>query len=113
MYNEETKKNSTYQIIVNKMTASSEDLNVTLNNAIKKANKIRYIFFGTVIFIVVASIVFIIVRHNMRKEDSEDEKEDDEIYDYNKKKEIERLNLDDEDELFSRVNKDEKKGKHF
>ena len=113
VYNEETKKNSTYQIIVNKMTASSEDLNVTLNNAIKKANKIRYIFFGTVIFIVVASIVFIIVRHNMRKEDSEDEKEDDEIYDYNKKKEIERLNLDDEDELFSRVNKDEKKGKHF
>ena len=112
VYNEETKKNSTYQIIVNKMTASSEDLNVTLNNAIKKANKIRYIFFGTVIFIVVASIVFIIVRHNMKKEDNEDENESDEIYDYNKK-ENERLNLDDEDELFSRVNKDEKKGKHF
>ena len=101
VYNEETKKNSTYQIIVNKMTASSEDLNVTLNNAIKKANKIRYIFFGTVLFIVIASIVFIIVRHNIKKDDDED-KEDDE-----------RLNLDDEDELFSRVNKDEKKGKHF
>lgn len=112
VYNEETKKNSTYQIIVNKMTASSEDLNVTLNNAIKKANKIRYIFLGTVVFIIVASIVFIIVRHNMKKGDGEDEKEEDEIYDYNKK-ENERLNLDDEDELFSRVNKDEKKGKHF
>lgn len=112
VYNEETKKNSTYQIIVNKMTASSEDLNVTLNNAIKKANKIRYIFLGTVLFIVIASIVFIIVRHNIKKNDDEDKEEDDEIYDYNKK-ENERLNLDDEDELFSRVNKDEKKGKHF
>lgn len=112
VYNEETKKNSTYQIIVNKMTASSEDLNVTLNNAIKKANKIRYIFFGTVLFIVIASIVFIIVRHNIKKDDDEDKEDDDEIYDYNKK-ENERLNLDDEDELFSRVNKDEKKGKHF
>ena len=112
VYNGETKKNSTYQIIVNKMTASSEDLNVTLNNAIKKANKIRYIFFGTVLFIVIASIVFIIVRHNIKKDDDEDKEDDDEIYDYNKK-ENERLNLDDEDELFSRVNKDEKKGKHF
>lgn len=112
VYNEETKKNSTYQIIVNKMTASSEDLNVTLNNAIKKANKIRYIFLGTVLFIVIASIVFIIVKHNIKKDDDEDKEDDDEIYDYNKK-ENERLNLDDEDELFSRVNKDEKKGKHF
>lgn len=99
MYNEETKQNSTYQIIVNK-TQNSTGLSGTLNDAAKKANKIRLILLGVVLAIVICVVIFVIVKRKFNND--EDEK-----YEYDED-DIERLNLDDEDEFFNRVNNKDK-----
>lgn len=100
VYNEETKKNSTYQITVQKQAAENTQIDDGVNNAIKKANKVRHILLGVVIFIIVCIIIFIIVRHKLNQEDINDD-----AYDYDSE-DKERLNLDGEEELFSRVNKE-------
>ena len=97
VYNTETKQNTTYQIIVNKMNVDLETLNTTLNDAIKKANLIRTIILGVIIFIIVGIVIFIVVRYKYKT------KEDDE---YEEIEEENRINLDNEEELFSRVNKE-------
>lgn len=100
VYNEETKQNSTYQIIVNKTSADVNGLNDTLNGAVKKANKIRMIVFGGIGFIIICVIIFVIVRHNLNKNN-------DEMYEYDDD-DKERLNLDEEDEFFKRLNNKKK-----
>lgn len=98
VYNEETKQNSTYQITVNKTSADVDGLNSTLSEAEKKAQKIRYIILGVVALIIIGIIVFIIVRRRYKKED-------DEKYEYDEEDQ-ERINLNDEDDFFSRVNRE-------
>ena len=97
VYNEETKQNSTYQIIVNK---TNIDQNDTLNEAVKKANKIRLILLGIVALIIICIIIFIIVKHRLNVNDYEKYEYDEDDKD--------RLNLDDEDEFFSRLNNKKK-----
>ena len=112
VYNEETKQNSTYQIIVNKTSADNTELIESNNDAIKKANKIRFILIGVGAFIVICIIIFIIARHRPNKANNE-------MYEYDED-DKERLNLDDEDKLseydtedYFRTNKPKRKGKHF
>ena len=112
VYNEETKQNSTYQIIVNKTSADNTELIESNNDAIKKANKIRFILIGVGAFIVICIIIFIIARHRLNKANNE-------MYEYDED-DKERLNLDDEDKLseydtedYFRKNKPKRKGKHF
>lgn len=100
VYNEETKQNSTYQIIVNKTSADVNGLNDTLNDAVKKANKIRMILLGVVGFIIICAIIFVIVRHRLNTNDNEKYEYDDD--------DKERLNLDEEDDFFKRLNKKKK-----
>lgn len=102
VYNQETKKNTTYQIIVNKVNANTEDMNNAMNDAIKKANFIRKILIGIFVFVVVAIIAFIIIRRKFYYDDYEYEDEEEAGAD----KFEEKLNLDEEEELFNRVNKD-------
>ncbi len=100
VYNEETKQNSTYQIIVNKTSAEVAEINENLDAAVKKANMIRLILIGIVIFIIICAIVFIVVRQRLKKQNNE-------MYEYDED-DKERLNLDDEDEFFNRVNNSKK-----
>ncbi len=111
MENSETNKNSTYQITVNKKVANTyaED-----NSQLKKANKIRTI--GLIAFIIVALsvIIFLIVRHKKLNDDSdefkysseEDDEDEEEIEDNdNIEFKDDRINLNEDEELFRRVNK--------
>ena len=100
VYNEETKQNSTYQIIVNKTSADVNGLNDTLNDAVKKANKIRMILLGVAGFIIICAIIFVIVKHRLNTNDDEKYEYDDD--------DKERLNLDEEDEFFKRLNNKKK-----
>lgn len=99
VYNEETKQNTTYQIIVDKANINVEEINPTLNDAIKKANKVRYILLGILLFIVVAIILFVIARRKFKKNDEMYDQ-----YEYDEEDQ-ERLNLDEEEEFFKRLNK--------
>lgn len=99
VYNEETKENSTYQIVVTKTNIDLEGLNTTLNDAVRKANKIRYILLGILIFVIVCIIIFIIVKHKYKANNGYEK------YDYDEE-DKEKLNLDEEEEFFSRVNKE-------
>ena len=97
--NTETNKNSTYQIIVNK-----QENNTVVNNARKKANKVRFIFIGLFLAVVLGITIFFVVRHKkMKNEELYDE--DDENYSEEETDEEEVLDLDNEEELFKRVNK--------
>ena len=100
VYNEETKQNSTYQIIVNKTNKDANALNNTLNDAEKKANKIRMILLGSVGFIIICVIIFVIVKHRMNTDDDEKYEYDDD--------DKERINLDEEEEFFKRLNNKKK-----
>lgn len=97
VYNDETKQNSTYQIIVNKTSADVDGLDSDLTEAVKKANRIRCIIIGVVVFIIVGIVIFIIVKHRLKAKTT-----DNKMYEYDDE-DKERLNLDDEDEFFSRV----------
>ena len=71
VYNEETKANSTYQIIVNKTSVDLDALNTTINDAVNKANRIRIILLGVLIFIVVCIIIFAIVKFKYKTNNTE------------------------------------------
>lgn len=107
VHNEETNLNSTYQIIVNKTNIDLETVNTTLNEGVKEANQMRYVVVGVLLFIIVCMILFIIVRKRYKAQDVADD-----IYEYDEEDKErmnhERLNLDEEEEFFSRVN--QKKG---
>lgn len=96
--NTETNKNSTYQIIVNK-----QENNTVVNNARKKANRIRLILIGLFLAVVLGIIIFFVVRHKKMKNEEVYE-EDDEDYS-EEETDDEVLDLDNEEELFKRVNK--------
>lgn len=98
VYNEQTKENSTYQIKVNKEDINIDDLNEQISNSVKKAKKIRYILFGIGGFIIAGIIVFFIGKHRFNTRLLEEDK-----YEY---EDDEKINLDDEEELFHRVNKE-------
>ena len=102
--NTETNKNSTYQIIVNK-----QENNTVVNNAIKKANKIRLILIGSFLAVVLGIIIFFVVRHKKMKNE-ELYNEDDEEYSEEEPNEVDKkaeetIDLNNEEELFKRVNK--------
>ena len=109
VYNEETKQNSTYQIIVNKTNLDMTDINKTMNDAAKKAQKVRYIIFGILAFIVVCIIAFVIVKKRLENKDEDDNDEDVEL-----PKAIRNNDENDEnDEEELQHNKTRKKGRHF
>ena len=109
VYNEETKQNSTYQIIVNKTNLDMTDINKTMNDAAKKAQKVRYIIFGILAFIVVCIIAFVIVKKRLKNKDEDDNDEDVEL-----PKAIRNNDENDEnDEEELQHNKTRKKGRHF
>lgn len=104
--NNETDKNYTYQIIVNKSKAEVP----AINPAMKKAQTIRNIAFGCFGLLIVGIIIFIIVKHRKLKMDSFKE-DDEELYEddvnINDDSEFnyeEKIDKSDE-ELFRRVNK--------
>ena len=99
VYNKEKNTNQTYQILVNKALESNENIYPTVNNAVKKANTIRTIFLGIVILIIVAIIIFFIIKHKKNIEENDKYEYDDE--------DSETLDLDEEEELFKRVDKKE------
>lgn len=112
VYNEETKQNSTYQIIVNKTNLDMTDINKTMNDAAKKAQKVRYIIFGILAFIVVCIIAFVIVKKRLENKDEDDS---DDVVELPKairnNDETDENEEKDEEEL--QRNKTRKKGKHF
>ena len=105
VHNNETKKNSTYQIMVEKETTSNNEEGPKMNDAVIKGYKIRYILLGALGFVVICCII-IAVRINKAKK----KRQIDDLYDYDSE-DKERLNLDDEKELFSRVNRENIKEK--
>ena len=106
VHNKETATNLTYQIIATKALLNVDGVNTTLSDAVKKANKIRTILIAIGIAIIVGIIIFFIAR----KKIVEDEKENDK-YEYDEEDDDDTLDLDGEEELFKRVNKEEFKRK--
>lgn len=112
VYNEETKQNSTYQIIVNKTNLDMTDINKTMNDAAKKAQKVRYITFGILAFIVVCIIAFVIVKKRLENKDEGDSNEDVELPKAIKNNDETDENEEKDDEELQR-SKTKRKGKHF
>ena len=104
--NNEKNTDLTYQIIATKALLNVDGVNTTLNDAVRKANRIRTIRIAVGIVIIVGIIIFFIARHKI----VEDEKENDK-YEYDEEDDEETLDLDGEEELFKRVNKEEFKKK--
>lgn len=109
VYNENTKQNSTYQIIVNKTSLDLESVNVGLNEAAKKAQRIRYVTLGLIVFIVVCSIAFVIVKNKLAKKEEDKEEEDLKLP---RAIQRERDESYDNKEVEKRV-KGQRRGKHF
>ena len=112
VYNEETKQNSTYQIIVNKTNLDMTDINKTMNDAAKKAQKVRYITFGILAFIVVCIIAFVIVKKRLENKDEGDSNEDVELPKAIKNNDEADENEEKDEEELQR-SKTKRKGKHF
>lgn len=112
VYNEETKQNSTYQIIVNKTNLDMTDINKTMNDAAKKAKKVRYITFGILAFIVVCIIAFVIVKKRLENKDEGDSNEDVELPKAIKNNDETDENEEKDEEELQR-SKTKRKGKHF
>lgn len=112
VYNEETKQNSTYQIIVNKTNLDMTDINKTMNDAAKKAQKVRYIIFGILAFIVVCIIAFVIVKKRLENKDEGDSNEDVELPKAIKNNDETDENEEKDEEELQR-SKTKRKGKHF
>lgn len=112
VYNEETKQNSTYQIIVNKTNLDMTDINKTMNDAAKKAQKVRYITFGILAFIVVCIIAFVIVKKRLENKDEDDSNEDVELPKAIKNNDEADENEEKDEEELQR-SKTKRKGKHF
>lgn len=98
VYNKDTKQNSTYQIDLSKTNINFEENNATLTNATKKANFIINIILGVIIFILIMFVIFIIFKVKAKREEYEDDDDEENIYNN-------KLDLDDEDEFFDRINK--------
>ncbi len=118
--NEVTGDNATYQIIANKTEKIDlEEANAAIDANIAKANKVRMIILGIGLFIIAAAVVFIIVRHKMKKnledeyekyeyddEDDEDDnydvEDEEEQYDEETPKALQKkktINIDSKDQL--------------
>lgn len=91
VHNQETGIYSTYQIMVNKTNIDLESLNTTLNDAIKKANLVRTIIIGILIFIVLVIIVFIVMKQKYKNIKQE------------------KIDLNEEKDLFESVNQENNK----
>lgn len=98
VYNKDTKQNSTYQIDLSKTNINFEENNATLTNATKKANFIINIILGVIIFILIMFVIFIIFKVKAKREEYEDDDDEEDIYNN-------KLDLDDEDDFFDRINK--------
>lgn len=103
VHNSETDETTTYQIIVNKkvsidLTAANE----ASKEAAEKMKKQKMMILGIVGFIVIASIVFIIIKIKLKNKNNIYEKK-------SKVDEEERIDLDNQNDkdLFNRVNKKE------
>lgn len=70
----------------------------------EKAKKIRTIAIGIVALIIVSAVIFFVLKHRNSQEDVEEDDEDYDDDDYNEEKTID---LNEEEELFKRVNKAE------
>ena len=105
--NSQTNKNTTYQILVNKGEQKATNLSV------KRGSTIRTILIGLFVIIVIAIVLTFIIMNRKQDDDEEiqprkikskkeyiDDEDDGDYVGSN-----ERLNLDDEKELFKRVNK--------
>ena len=105
VHNNEKNTDLTYQIIATKALLNVDGVNTTLNDAVKKANKIRTILIGIVVAIIIGIIIFFIARHKIISDEIENDK-----YEYDEEDD-DTLDLDGEEELFKRVNKEEFKKK--
>ena len=110
VYNEETQATTTYQIIVNKINVDLEGVNTTLNDAVNRANTIRYIIVGVVILIIIGIIAYadLIQNKSNNLPSSIEYKMNNNIdddYEYDEE-DKERLNLDEEEGFFSRINRE-------
>ncbi len=97
--NEQTKKNLTYQIIVNKSSETEDNAALTANLAKQKAKKVRMILIGLAVAFVAIVLIVIFKSRNNNYEEDEDKYEYDEE-DQNK------INLSDDEEFFSRINRE-------
>ena len=107
VHNETTSKNSTYQIIVDKLSEIDlNGLNEILNNETKNAEKNKKIIFGVIIGVGVLIVIFIIVKaiYNSQEDDEEEEDEDDE-----NENQHDKVNLEEDEQFFKRIDRNEKK----
>lgn len=107
VHNETTSKNSTYQIIVDKLSEIDlNGLNEILNNETKNAEKNKKIIFGVIMGVGVLIVIFIIVKaiYNSQEDDDEEEDEDDED-----ENQHDKVNLEEDEQFFKRIDRNEKK----
>lgn len=103
VHNSETDETTTYQIIVNKkVSIDLTNANEVSREAAEKMKKQKIMILGIVGFIVIALIVFIIVKVKLKNKNNAYEKK-------SKVDEEERIDLDNQNdkELFNRINKKE------
>ena len=100
--NSDKDETTTYQIIVNKTSqVDLTDWNSSIENANKEMQKRDMIIVITIGFIVVASIVFIVYKRRYNKKENATNSKIDKV------DEEERIDLNEDKELFNRVNKKE------
>ena len=100
VHNEENNSYQTYQIIVNKAALNTDGVNTTLNNAVKKANIIRIVLIGIVAVVIMVIIIFFILKNKFKKDD-------DDKYEYDEEEDEDTFDLNNEETLFRRVNKEQ------
>ena len=105
VHNNSTNKDYTYQIIVDKLAKIDlKGLNENLNKETQTANNNRKIIFGLGIGIIIVLIIFIIVKSLSSYNEEEEEDDDDDDND-------EKINLEEDEKLFKRIDKKEKNEK--
>ena len=97
--NEQTKKNLTYQIIVNKSSETEDNAALTANLAKQKAKKVKMILIGLAVAFVAIVLIVIFKSRNNNYEEDEDKYEYDE-------EDQDKINLSDDEEFFSRINRE-------
>ena len=97
--NEQTKKNLTYQIIVNKSSETEDNAALTANLAKQKAKKVRMILIGLAVAFVAIVLIVIFKSRNNNYEEDEDKYEYDE-------EDQDKIKLSDDEEFFSRINRE-------
>lgn len=104
VYNSEKDETTTYQIIVTKTNEIDlTDWNSSIEEANKEMQKREMIIIVTIGFISTASIIFVVYKRKLKNKDDMDESELDKV------DEEERIDLNDDKELFKRVNQKEEK----